>query len=290
MSEATTLGQRLSAAREQKGLSAQRAADELHLDGWVIQGLESGDYARIGPDVYAKGHLKRYAALLGLSVAEVSAAFDGKSSTSEKALPPGLSIQTSASGDRLPRPQLAGAVIIAAAAVAIMAGMWWSQHRTRTAATQAALAAAPAAPAVPSSGTAANAAVPMASTAQDEAEPPGAAGRARLRLSFLGETWVDVHDAAGQRLFAGQGHLHNVRSLSGEAPFRVYVKAADSIRLEINNHVVAIEPKFVVANVARFEAGADGVLRRDQHAVTPSNTAAPGSSVAPAAAAPRPHG
>jgi cytoskeleton protein RodZ len=287
MSEATTLGQRLSAAREQKGLTAQRAADELHLDGWVIQGLESGDYARIGPNVYAKGHLKRYAALLGLSVAEVSAAFDGKSSTSEQPLPPGFSIQTSASGDRLPRPQLASAVIIAAAAAAIMAAMWWSQHRTRTAATQAALAAAPA---VPSSGTAANATVPMASTAQDEAEPPGAAGRARLRLSFLGESWVDVHDAAGQRLFAGQGHLHNVRSLSGEAPFRVYVKAADSIRLEINNHVVAIEPKFVVANVARFEAGADGVLRRDQHAVATPNTAAPGSSVAPAAAAPRPHG
>jgi cytoskeleton protein RodZ len=289
MSEATTLGQRLSAAREQKGLTAQRAADELHLDGWVIQGLESGDYARIGPDVYAKGHLKRYAALLGLSVAEVSAAFDGKSSMSEQPLSPGLSIQTSASGDRLPRPQLAGAVIIAAAA-AIMAGMWWSQHRTRSAATQAALAAAPAAPAVPSSGTAANATVPMASTAQDEAVPPGAAGRARLRLSFLGDSWVDVHDAAGQRLFAGQGHLHNVRSLSGEAPFRVYVKAADSIRLEINNHVVAIEPKFVVANVARFEAGADGVLRRDQHAVATPNTAAPGSSVAPASAAPRPHG
>jgi cytoskeleton protein RodZ len=287
MSEATTLGQRLSAAREQKGLTAQRAADELHLDGWVIQGLESGDYARIGPNVYAKGHLKRYAALLGLSVAEVSAAFDGKSSTSEQPLPPGFSIQTSASGDRLPRPQLASAVIIAAAAAAIMAAMWWSQHRTRTAATQAALAAAPA---VPSSGTAANATVPMASTAQDEAEPPGAAGRARLRLSFLGESWVDVHDAAGQRLFAGQGHLHNVRSLSGEAPFRVYVKAADSIRLEINNHVVAIEPKFVVANVARFEAGADGVLRRDQHAVATPNTAAPGPTVAPAAAAPRPHG
>jgi len=287
MSEATTLGQRLSAAREQKGLSAQRAADELHLDGWVIQGLESGDYARIGPDVYAKGHLKRYAALLGLSVAEVSAAFDGKSSTSAKPLAPGVSIQTSTSGDRLPRPQLAGAVIIAAAAAAVMAGMWWSQHRTRSAATQATLAAAPA---VTSSGTAANATVP-ASTAQDEAEPPGAAGRARLRLSFLGESWVDVHDAAGQRLFAGQGHLHNVRSLSGEAPFRVFVKAADSIRLEINNRVVAIEPKFVVANVARFEAGADGVLRRDQHAVATPNTPAPGSTVAaPAAAAPRPHG
>jgi cytoskeleton protein RodZ len=287
MSEATTLGQRLSAAREQKGLSAQRAADELHLDGWVILGLESGDYTRIGPDVYAKGHLKRYAALLGLSIAEVLAAFDGKPSVAELPASAGMGGPTSAASNLLARSKLKAVLIVVVAAAVVAAGMGWSRHRTRTAVTQAALAAAPA---VPSSGTAANATVPMASTAQDEAEPPGAAGRARLRLSFLGESWVDVHDAAGQRLFAGQGHLHNVRSLSGEAPFRVYVKAADSIRLEINNHVVAIEPKFVVANVARFEAGADGVLRRDQHAVATPNTAAPGPTVAPAAAAPRPHG
>ena len=34
--------------------------------GWVIDALEADDYERIGPSVYAKGHLKRYAALLGL--------------------------------------------------------------------------------------------------------------------------------------------------------------------------------------------------------------------------------
>src|ERR1700692_141619 len=56
-------GPRLKAERERRGLSAQKAADQLHLDGWVIDALEAGDYARIGPPVYAKGHLKRYAAL-----------------------------------------------------------------------------------------------------------------------------------------------------------------------------------------------------------------------------------
>ena len=48
-----TLGQRLKAEREKKGLSAQKAADELNLDGWVVDALESGDYARVGPAVYA---------------------------------------------------------------------------------------------------------------------------------------------------------------------------------------------------------------------------------------------
>jgi hypothetical protein len=53
------------------------------------------------------------------------------------------------------------------------------------------------------------------------------------------------------------------------------------VQLAINNQVVAIGPQFVAGDVARFEAGADGALRRDTH--SPSSSAA-------AAHAARPHG
>jgi cytoskeleton protein RodZ len=62
-------GTKLKAERERRGLSAQKAADEMHLDRWVIDALEADDYQRIGPTVYAKGHLRKYAALLGLPAA-----------------------------------------------------------------------------------------------------------------------------------------------------------------------------------------------------------------------------
>ncbi len=76
MSEpAQTLGQRLKAERERRGMSTQKAADEMHLDTWVIDALETGDYQRIGPPVYAKGHLKKYATILGLPPAEIAAGF-----------------------------------------------------------------------------------------------------------------------------------------------------------------------------------------------------------------------
>jgi hypothetical protein len=35
------------------------------------------------------------------------------------------------------------------------------------------------------------------------------------------------------------------------------------VQLEINDRAVAIGPQFFAGDVARFEAGADGVLRRD---------------------------
>jgi cytoskeleton protein RodZ len=69
MNESAAPGAKLKAERERRGLSAQKAADEMHLDRWVIDALEADDYKRIGPTVYAKGHLKKYAALLGLPAA-----------------------------------------------------------------------------------------------------------------------------------------------------------------------------------------------------------------------------
>jgi len=76
---------------------------------------------------------------------------------------------------------------------------------------------------------------------------------------------VEVTNAAGQRVFAGYGHANTVKSIAGSAPLRVYLKQAGGVQLEINDRAVAIAPQFVTGNAARFEAGADGVLRRDAH-------------------------
>ena len=44
---------------------------------------------------------------------------------------------------------------------------------------------------------------------------------------------------------------------------RVYLGFGSGVQLEINDRAVAIGPQFFAGDVARFEAGADGVLRRD---------------------------
>ena len=62
----TTPGEYLQLERERKGLSVQQAAENLHLDTWVINAIETNKFADLGAPVYAKGHLKKYAALLGL--------------------------------------------------------------------------------------------------------------------------------------------------------------------------------------------------------------------------------
>jgi hypothetical protein len=63
-----------------------------------------------------------------------------------------------------------------------------------------------------------------------------------------------------------------VTTIAGIAPFRVYLGFASGVQLQVNDRAVAIGPQFVSGDVARFEAGADGVLRRETHPV-PSNGA-----------------
>src|SRR5271156_4844079 len=128
MSEAAVSpGARLKAAREQRGLSAQKAADEMHLDRWVIEALEADDYKRIGPTVYAKGHLKKYAALLGLPTAEILAGYDSGVQPPAGGGSPVSNILLSARADApnmnsLSPPQIAACM---AAAFLLIAVLWW---------------------------------------------------------------------------------------------------------------------------------------------------------------------
>ncbi len=323
------LGQRLKAERERRGMSTQKIANGMHLDEWVIDALEAGDYERIGPTVYAKGHLKKYASLLGLSAAPPPADPMPPSPPAAGAYPPPIV--------RLDTPKESHAAwprIGTVAAVAILAGgvFWWREaHQgssapaapvppppqvlastgpsaeqapaeerggdsageastSGTAAGEAAAGeagtAAAAAPAM-TQAVAAPPAKPSSQTAVPAAASSGAAdltpgvGKARLRLSFSADSWVDIRDYSGKRVFQGNGRANSVKTIAGMAPFRVYLRSAGGVQLQLNDRAVAFGRQFISGDEARFEAGADGVLRREP-------PAAPGND--PETAAVSPHG
>jgi cytoskeleton protein RodZ len=63
----STPGALLRQEREQRGLTVQQVSEELHLDAWLVEALEQNRFLALGAPVYAKGHLRKYAVLLGLS-------------------------------------------------------------------------------------------------------------------------------------------------------------------------------------------------------------------------------
>jgi cytoskeleton protein RodZ len=296
MSEtAQSLGERLRAAREAAGMTAQKAADALHLDAWVVEALEGGDYSRVGPSVYVKGHMKRYAGLLGLPADETVAPADVRPPSAAAAAAPAqppsqapLRLRASVPG---PGPHWVRFAALAVIAAAIAAAYWrprwvsfWAPKSAVSAAPAAAVA--PGANAVPATGggsagpgddadappaAGAPGAKGAASASAGDGDAVAGVGKAKLRLSFSADSWVYVRDSEGHRLFAGNGRANSVTTIAGDAPMRVYLGFASGVQLEVNSRVVAIGPQFIAGDVARFEAGADGVLRRDPHVTTAAN-------------------
>jgi len=267
-------GARLKIERERRGLSLQKAADEMRLDAWVVEALETDQYERVGPAVYAKGHLKRYASVLGVSWEEIVSGYEALRSAPESPpqVAPSMRLRAPAAAvNHLPRGQIAGMALLLLGVGYLFWLRPWQQQKLPS---QIVVAPAPArtvAPAAadPDPGTAAALRQPTVAVA----EPPAAArpaaddglgpahGPVRLRLSFSAESWVDIYDADGKRLYSGYGRANSVKSLAGDGPLKVYLGYASGVQVEINERAVAIAAPFMHGDVARFLAGADGVLR-----------------------------
>jgi len=69
-------GARLRTAREERGLSIEEVADRLRLNEALVLAMEEDRFGLLGAPVFARGHLKNYAALVGAPEREVMAGFD----------------------------------------------------------------------------------------------------------------------------------------------------------------------------------------------------------------------
>lgn len=117
----------LAAAREQAGWSLVQTAERLHLDVAAVKALEAGDYRSFGAAVYARGHLRRYAELVGLSPHDVEQAFfklHAGGAAPDLRHGAGL-LQKSDAGAGALRPGIAA---IGAVIMVVIALIWWAMR------------------------------------------------------------------------------------------------------------------------------------------------------------------
>jgi cytoskeletal protein RodZ len=69
-------GERLQNARERAGMSLADAAVRLRLPVDTLQALEAGSLQALGASIIVRGHLRRYASLVGIPEAEIFEAYD----------------------------------------------------------------------------------------------------------------------------------------------------------------------------------------------------------------------
>ncbi|MEJ0084783.1 MAG: RodZ domain-containing protein [Pseudomonadota bacterium] len=273
-----SIGERLRAGRDRAGLSVAAAAEKLHLDPKVIEALEAERFAELGASVYVRGHLRRYADFVGEPGAQMVETY--LSSREARPPPPDLTQIPHAEHRADPRRLVNPLIGLSCAAVLLLA-IWWvlagsKSGAARTAGNSGAVPVAlpsvtlPATPAVtePVAGTPDNStsgAAPGTSTAtapppkREETTP---ARETRLKLELTNDSWVEIYDSRGERLFYDVASAGSVQSVSGRGPLRVVLGNAAGVTVEVDGESRSIPANAADGEGARFVVNRSGSLSR----------------------------
>jgi cytoskeleton protein RodZ len=257
--DAPLAGERLAGARRAREVSIQEIANALHLDEYKVRALEQNEFEKLGAPVFAKGYLRKYAALVGISTDDILA--DYYRLNRATGVPLVMPTRVGRSRDLSPGPWLGAlAVIVVVAGAAwwwLSTGSEWFENRAdRSVAVP--FADEPEVESGPDQGVPANS-VELETAAPDEgrqtedpaeiparadspAEVPrgveeprsGERDHVELRLTFTGDCWTEVTDAAGQRLYFGLGSAGRSVTMSGAPPLQVLLGNSANASLVVN--------------------------------------------------------
>lgn len=265
-------GARLKREREARGLTPQQVAEQLTLDASVVTALEANDFAALGAPVFAKGHLRRYANLMQLSVDDVLSGYER--SNAQPVLPTLIPrSRTTMITVRAPRkwPWVLGgtATFLLAGAVAAYLSANGLHLPGNSESPAAASSSATGQPVGDAAGSKVISAGDSAVTPGTSAAAPAVAlgdttapaGQLRLQLRFAADSWVEVYDGTGRAVLYDLGRSGSERVVTAVAPLSVTVGNARAVSMSINGRRVAVAAPPAGQTVARFSIGADGVLR-----------------------------
>ena len=252
-------GERLAAARREQQISVLEIAKELHLDEPKVRALERNEFDVIGAPVFAKGHLRKYAHLVGVDEGDVMA--DYYQLNRSEGMPPLISTRRRARREMSPGPWIAIVVVL----IVVATAYWWFTSSPGVVEEPALdIITEPATPEAqppvgqpaeqseeqseeqPAEQSAAEVGTDDSAVLQsvtEKAEAPRVEmretpalddGQVRILLTYSGDCWTEISDADGRRLFFDLGTDGRTVELSGKAPFNVLFGNADNVLIRVS--------------------------------------------------------
>jgi cytoskeleton protein RodZ len=266
-------GPLLRRAREARGLTGQQVAEQLNLDATLVDALERDDMAALGAPVFAKGHLRRYGAMLGIAQDELLAAYErARGQADVPTLIPRARQEMLPVRGRPKWPWVVGGALLFVLAALLAAyvsenGLEWPS----TASDQPAPAVEPATsePAAlqpgpgsgPASDAAAAEAAPSGASTAAPAPMPVPPGHVSVSLAFAADSWAEVYDGSGKAVLYDLGRVGTQRTIAAAAPLSVTLGNAPAVTLSINGRPATVSVAPGGGTVARFTIEADGSVR-----------------------------
>jgi cytoskeleton protein RodZ len=217
--------------------------------------------------VYARGHLKKYAALLGLSPEFVLQRYEALADRPEVPMPVPASITAGAVVDLEQRSTFKGPLLVSVTLIVLALG-WWIFDEVTTRPSSASMQQVPSlepaqnAPPVTDSVEAPTppppAPQPVVSAPVEQPAPLGIS--VRVTLEYSEASWTEIYDAAGKKLMFNLGEIGRVRTVSGTAPLRVTLGNASAVTVQVNERPVVV-PRRAGRDSAKFVVNADGQVQ-----------------------------
>ena len=274
--DSPSLGEHLRAAREAKSLTTAQVAEHLHLDVWVVEAMEANNFSALGAPVFAKGHLRQYASMLGLASDELLMEYYQAHDKPDQ--PPLVADYRPLRSRHVRWGVWAGVVVALATVLALgyrLVGGSSDEPRRVSGTTEE----TPVISQLPLSGGAPAQAAeqPLAeeivvpddpvalaveveeAPAQAMVEPPeptetlaAVVDPISIRLFFERESWAEVYDGERKRLMYDMGAENSARSFSAVPPVQIYLGFADGVQIQVDGEPYELTPLERRGNTARL--------------------------------------
>jgi len=258
-------GERLAQARRELQISVVEVAKELHLDEPKVRALERNEFEVLGAPVFAKGHLRKYAQLVGVDESDIFTDYYKMTHTAE--LPPVVIGRPQVRRELSPGPWIALIIVVLVA----LASYWWFAIESKESLPGILPEETQPPPQQPqqsneATGSIESPVVVDAATIEEHPEPvtvqlqtepeqapePVAEGQTRVSLGFSGDCWTEITDATGERLFFGMGQTGRNVDLTGTAPFTVLFGNVENVSVRVDGRDYPILPNTPGSRTARL--------------------------------------
>jgi cytoskeleton protein RodZ len=265
------LGKTLKSARESRDLTIDQIAGELRIAAPYLTALENGEYAALGPPVFARGYLKQYGARLGLHIPDLIALYDQEVGDQTIEFAPTRTVTLR--DDRQITVWVVAAVVLLLIAALFWAWWWLGTDRSGilsaiTDEPDIAAAAEQTTPPLPAprltteSATApqvttesalaprlttesalapqavTTGSIPPAQTAleaETDVVPSAEPGSGpELELVFVGDSWTEITDESGERLFYDLGRAGTSSRLPADRDLNLFFGNVAGVELSID--------------------------------------------------------
>jgi cytoskeletal protein RodZ len=269
------LGEALRTARAEQGRSLADVSHAINLRETVVQAIEHDDFALCGGDVYARGHIRAYARLLGLDPAPLVRSYDERTGAPPEGARVALLADDDVPLERSGRPNWP--LVVGAALLVVVALLGWqlvselrgpgrpAEQVVGTATTTP--TGSPTTPAAPTSGpsTGAGTTPPPATSTGTASGPTSGTATTRpdqvaVALKITGETWVEVRDAKGRTVYSGLLTKGDAKRFSDTAPLRLTLGNAGGVELTVNGTPLGTAGKAGEVKRLTFRPGEEAQL------------------------------